>query len=457
MEKGNQQLKRTLQARHIMMLALGGAIGAGLFKGSSAAIDIAGPAVIVAYLIGGIILLFIMQGLAEMAVKNPNARTFRDLVQPILGNFSAHFLDWIYWKMWVLNIAAEGIVAAMFIQYWFPSAPTWLLVLLIAILITLLNVFSVKLFAEAEYWMASVKIAVIVLFIIFGVLLLFVPFQGHEPTGFANLTAHDGFFPNGTKGLIAAMLVVVYSYGGTEMIGVTLAEAQNPEKVIPKAIRNTFVRIVGFYVLPFLIIVSLMPWDKVNESSQSPFVIVFDSIGIPYASDIMNAIILLAIFSSMNSGLYASSRVLFTQSEDGKVPKIFSKLSKKRVPFVSVITCTAALYVGVLISFVAGDQTFNYLMGSLSYTVLFIWFFITLAHLRSRNKADVDVQKYHVKWFPYTTWFALICIIAIFFGILFTTSIIQTIITMCIYLVITLSYFYQNSPRKKSMNVASNK
>lgn len=183
MEKEHVQLKRTMTSRHIMMLALGGAIGAGLFKGSSSAIDIAGPAVILAYMIGGLILLFIMQGLAEMTVARPGARTFRDLIEPVLGKYPAYFLDWIYWKMWVLNIAAEAIVSAIFIQYWFPQVPIWILVLIISLVVTLINVCSVKMFAETEYWLASIKIAVIILFIIIGLTMLFVSFGQHAAPG----------------------------------------------------------------------------------------------------------------------------------------------------------------------------------------------------------------------------------------------------------------------------------
>ncbi|MFP7485504.1 amino acid permease, partial [Priestia filamentosa] len=246
--RDNQNLQRTMTSRHIMMMALGGAIGAGLFKGSSSAIDMAGPSVVIAYLIGGIILLFIMQGLAEMAVQNNKARTFRDLVQSHLGKYPAYFLDWIYWKMWVLNIAAEAVVSAIFLQYWFPQYPIWFLTLLVSVLVTVVNLLSVKVFAETEYWLALVKISVIILFILAGILLLFVSFGSHEAVGFSNLTKHDGFFPNGSVGLITAMLVVIYSYGGTEIIGVTLAETKNPEKVVPKAVRSTLTRIIAFYI-----------------------------------------------------------------------------------------------------------------------------------------------------------------------------------------------------------------
>ncbi|WP_342514004.1 amino acid permease [Sporosarcina sp. FSL K6-1522] len=443
MEKNNQQLQRTMTSRHIMMMALGGAIGAGLFKGSSSAIDMAGPSVIFAYLLGGIILLFVMQGLAEMAVRNRNARTFRDLVESILGKYPAYFLDWIYWKMWVLNIAAEAVVAAIFLQYWLPEYPIWILALCVSVAVTAINLLSVKAFAETEYWLALIKITVIVVFIIAGLLLLLVTFGDHTAVGFSNLTQHGGFFPNGSTGFIAAMLVVIYSYGGTEIIGVTLAETKNPEKVVPKAVRNTLVRIISFYIIPFFIIVSLIPWTEVNGVPESPFVMVFKMIGIPGADHIMNAVILLAIISSMNSGLYGSSRVLYTQAMDGLMPKIFARLSKKSVPTYAILLCTSFLYLGVIISLFAGSKTFEYLMGSLGYTVLFIWLIIAIAHLKSRKTMPEQTSGYKVKFYPYTTWVAVTALCAILIGIIFTTSIVITSITLSIYVLITLSYVFK--------------
>ncbi|MBP1082342.1 AAT family amino acid transporter [Bacillus capparidis] len=435
-KKESISLKRSMTTRHIMMMALGGAIGAGLFKGSSVAVDMAGPAVLIAYLIGGMILLFIMQGLADMTIKNKQARTFHDLIEPAIGSYPAYFLDWIYWKMWVLNIAAEAIVSAMFLQYWFPQYPIWALALIISIAVTIVNLLSVKIFAETEYWLAFLKISVIIIFIMAGLFLMFVTTSNHQAVGLSNLTRHGGFFPNGIDGLVIAMLVVIYSYGGTELIGVTLGETKNPEKVIPKATRGTLTRIVAFYLLPFFIIVSLIPWNQVNNATESPFVTVFDLLGIPYAADIMNGVILLALVSSMNSGLYASSRVIYTQAIDGSIAKIFSKLSIKKVPTYAILLCTSSLYIGVLISIIAGENTFNYLMGSLGYTVLFIWLIIASAHFKScMQQNSIEKRK-----FPITTLIAIISLLLILAGVIITTKIIITFITLIIYLAITAVY-----------------
>ncbi|MDQ0269596.1 amino acid permease [Cytobacillus purgationiresistens] len=443
--KTKQKLQRTMTSRHITMMALGGAIGAGLFKGSSAAIDMAGPAVIIAYLIGGMILLIIMQGLAEMAVRNRDARTFRDLVQSVLGIYPAYFLDWIYWKMWVLNITAESVVAAIFLQYWLPNYPIWVLALFVSVLVTIINLLSVRVFAETEYWLALIKITVIIVFIIAGLSLIFLTFGNHTAVGFSNLNDHNGFFPNGTTGLIMAMLVVIYSYGGTEIIGITLAETKNPEQAVPKAVRGTLIRIISFYILPFFIIVTLIPWYEVNGVPESPFVMVFKMIGVPGADHVMNGVVILAIISSMNSGLYGSSRIIYTQAIDGRIPPFFSHLSKRKVPIYAILLCTSALYIGVLISLFAGSKTFEFLMGSLGYTVLVIWLIIGIAHLKSRKKLQDQNSSYSVKLFPYTTWAAIITLCAILIGIILTTSLIVTGVTLAIYIFITVTYFYKKS------------
>lgn len=377
-----------------------------------------------------------------MAVRSKNARTFRDLIEPILGPFAGYFVGWTYWIFWVFAMAAEAVAAASFLQFWLPNVPLWLLALIVSVAVTLLNLFSVKVFAETEYWLAAIKIFVISLFIVFGFIILFIPFGGHHAAGFANLTAHGGFLPHGVLGILTAMFVVVFSYGGTEMIGVTLAEVQNPEKVIPKAVRSTFIRILSFYVLPFLIMVSLIPWNQLNSSGQSPFVTVFQIMGIPFVSHFMNAVMLTAVISSLNTGMYSASRVLYTQALDDRAWKIFTRLTNNQVPINAILASTFALYIGVLVAFFAKGKTFDYLMTSLSYTILIIWFFISLAHIKSRKNVK-QLTGYHVRLFPYTSWVSLIAIVTIFIGVLFSTPIAGTAITLGLYLLISIYYFFK--------------
>lgn len=447
MSETKEELARGLKARHIMMIALGGAIGAGIFKGSSTSISAAGPAVILAYLAGGVILYFVTQGLAEMAVRNPQARTLQELIELTLGRFAGYTAGWFYWLSWVLVMAAEMAAAGAFLQYWFPDQPLWLLSLLISLAITVLNLFAVNVFGETEYWLSAVKVAVLIMFIVLGGVLLVAGIGGRPAVGFANLTANQGFFPFGLKGIAASMLVVMFSFGGSEMIGMTLGETKNPEKVIPRAARNVILRILLFYVLPILIIVSMMPWNQVG-GNESPFVTVFKAAGIPYVGGIMNFVMLTAVVSAANTGMYAASRLLYTQALEGQAPRFFAKLSGMRVPVRALLASTSFLYIGVIIAFFAKGKTFDYLMVLPGYAILSIWILLTVAHLNSRRKADARTGAstaitnggFRMKGYPYTSWFSLLALLAILIGIIATTPAVGTFVTLGALLIIMLTY-----------------
>jgi AAT family amino acid transporter len=437
MKPEKQELSRSLKERHIMMIALGGAIGAGMFKGSSSSISLAGPSVVLAYLLGGIILLFVMQGLAEMAVRNTKAVTFRDLLEPILGKFTGYFAGWMYWVTWVLVMAAEMAAAAVFLNHWFPSAPLWLLSLIVSVLITVLNLFQANVFGETEFWLTGVKIITLVLFILFGGLLVFTGYGEHQATGFQHLTDAGGFFPNGLSGLARAMLVVVLSFGGTEMVGMTLGEVKNASVVIPRAARGVIYRILIFYVLPILVITSLVPWNQLDDSS--PFVSVFTAIGIPYVGDIMNFVMLTAVLSAANTGMYAASRMLYTQARDGEAPRYFAKLSKNKVPARAMLASTSSLYLGVILAFFAKGHTFDYLMVIPGYSIMIVWMLLLLAHLKSRRNG-IDLQQYHVKAFPATSWIALIALAVILVAVVATSPWAGTVVAALAMALVALSY-----------------
>lgn len=443
-------LQRTLKSRHITMLALGGAIGAGLFKGSSDAVQTAGPAVILSYLVGGFILLFIMQGMAEMTANNPGVSGFSELLQPITGRFSAYLIDWAYFMMWFLDITAEAIAAATFIQLWFPHVPSWMIILCISVVISGINLLSVKLFAETEYWLAILKISVIIFFILAGVFLISKNVIQTDHA-FHNLTDNGGFFPKGIFGFLSSMLIVIYSFAGSELIGITIGEVENPQLAIPKAVKGIMVRIISFYIIPFFIIVTLFPWNSL-DGKISPFVQVFNLLHIPYAADIVNFVIVLALISSINSGIYSSSRLLYMQGKRSrkktKISQNLMKLNRHAVPYISVIICSFSLFVGVLLTFFVGNTLFNYLMGSISYTILIIWFLLCYGHIRSR-KVAFNPTAYHVNFYPYTSYFSLISLILIFFGILFSTNFIVTLLTLLIYVVIVGYYFLAEAKWKK--------
>ncbi|MBA1326285.1 amino acid permease [Enterococcus faecium] len=422
------------------MLALGGAIGAGLFKGSGEAIGIAGPSVLIAFLIGGLILYIVMKGLGKIVLSGGDTHHgLSGLIRPYLGAHSADFTDWVYWSMWIINIIAEAVAAASFLQLWFPHIPAWVFVFMLAVLTTIINLYSVRLFAETEYWLAFAKISVIILLIIFATYLVGQQMLGTGvfPT-LQQLTDHGGFTPHGMKGIISSLLVVIYSYGGSELIAITVSEADDPKRAIPKAIKGVMGRIISFYIIPLFLLLILFPWNTLAGTNVSPFVIVFEKMNIPFAADIVNFVIVLALFSSINSGVYASSRILFFRLKDRKgSSRKLAVLNKHQVPQRAVLFCTSVLYLGVALSYFVGDKLFGYLAGSLSYTVLLIWIIISAASF-------VLALRKGTLWDKGISFFALAVLGLIFLGILFTNSIGVTVLTGLLYLFIYFSYQKKN-------------
>lgn len=436
----DKKLKKQLSSRHITMLALGGAIGAGLFKGSGEAIGIAGPSVLIAFLIGGIILYIVMKGLGKIVLSGGDTHHgLSGLIRPYLGAHAADFTDWVYWSMWIINIIAEAVAAASFLQLWFPHIPAWVFVFMLAVLTTIINLYSVRLFAETEYWLAFAKISVIILLIIFAAYLVGQQMLGTGvfPT-LQQLTDHGGFTPHGMKGIISSLLVVIYSYGGSELIAITVSEADDPKRAIPKAIKGVMGRIISFYIIPLFLLLIIFPWNTLAGTNVSPFVLVFEKMNIPFAADIVNFVIVLALFSSINSGVYASSRILFFRLKDRKgSSRKLAILNKHQVPQRAVLFCTSVLYLGVALSYFVGDKLFGYLAGSLSYTVLLIWIIISAASfVLALSKGTL--------WDKGISFFALAVLGLIFLGILFTNSIGVTVLTGLLYLFIYFSYQKKN-------------
>ena len=436
----DKKLKKQLSSRHITMLALGGAIGAGLFKGSGEAIGIAGPSVLIAFLIGGLILYIVMKGLGKIVLSGGDTHHgLSGLIRPYLGAHSADFTDRVYWSMWIINIIAEAVAAASFLQLWFPHIPAWVFVFMLAVLTTIINLYSVRLFAETEYWLAFAKISVIILLIIFATYLVGQQMLGTGvfPT-LQQLTDHGGFTPHGMKGIISSLLVVIYSYGGSELIAITVSEADDPKRAIPKAIKGVMGRIISFYIIPLFLLLILFPWNTLAGTNVSPFVMVFEKMNIPFAADIVNFVIVLALFSSINSGVYASSRILFFRLKDRKgSSRKLAVLNKHQVPQRAVLFCTSVLYLGVALSYFVGDKLFGYLAGSLSYTVLLIWIIISAASF-------VLALRKGTLWDKGISFFALAVLGLIFLGILFTNSIGVTVLTGLLYLFIYFSYQKKN-------------
>ncbi|MED1490510.1 amino acid permease [Bacillus smithii] len=444
MEEKNQGLRKGLLPRHVQFIALAGMIGTGIFKGSSDTVNMAGPSVVLAYLIGGLLLFIVMVALGEMAIVYPKLNV-QHLINKAFGNRISFIVGWLYWINWIIVTIVELLAAGSFLQYWFPSMPLWLLSFICAAFIVGINLFQVKYYGELEYWIAGIKIVTLMAFILLGSLILLGIFPG-TTSSLSNYTAHGGFFPHGLGGTFSAFLVVMFSYGGAELIGVSVTETKDSQRVLPKIIKGTVWRVIIFYVLPILIICGIVPWDQVS-SKESPFVQVFGFSGLPGAAHVMNFVLLTAVLSAANSGIYATSRTLFTMSQTGEAPKAFLKTSKQGVPLNGILLTTICILVGVFLAYMTPDQVISYLMTIPGFTVLLIWIGICLAQLKLRPQYS-EKPVFQVKGFPYTTIIAAICLSFIFLAFIFNKqNIIGTIVCLVIVAVLILLSFTVKSKR----------
>ncbi|WP_338448985.1 amino acid permease [Niallia oryzisoli] len=448
MSENQQHLQRGLLPRHVQFIALAGMIGTGIFKGSSDTLNMAGPSVVVAYMIGGLLLFIVMAALGEMATVYPNLNV-QNLINKAFGFQSSFIVGWLYWINWVIVTVVELIAAGSFLQFWFPSIPLWLLSVLCAVVIVGINLFQVKHYGELEFWFAGIKIITLIAFIILGALILLNILPNTTNASFSNYTAHGGFFPNGMGGMLSAFLVVMFSYGGAELIGVAVTETKDSEKVIPKIIKGTVARVILFYVFPILIICGIIPWNEVS-SADSPFVQVFSLSGIPGAAHVMNFVLLTAVLSAANSGIYATSRTLYSMAQNGEAPKAFSFISKKGIPLNGIILTTSFILVGVFLAYLTPDQVISYLMSIPGFTVISIWISICLAQLKLR-KQYAKLPAFQVKWFPYTTIFAAVSLIVIFIAFIFNAqNIIGTIVCLSVlFVLIILSFVVKKEKKEK--------
>ncbi|RFU69465.1 amino acid permease [Peribacillus saganii] len=438
MEKSHQDLQKGLLPRHVQFIALAGMIGTGIFKGSSDTLNIAGPSVALAYLLGGLLLLIVMTALAEMAIAYPNLNV-QHLVHKAFGNRISFIIGWLYWINWILVTIVEILAAGSFLKYWFPSQPLWLLAFFCAALIVGMNLFQVKYYGEIEFWFAGIKIITLIAFIVLGIAILcgIIP---SSAASFSNYTAHGGFFPNGISGMMSALLIVMFSYGGAELIGVAVTETKDSHKVLPKIIKNTVWRVITFYVIPILLICGIMPWNKVS-GEESPFVQVFGITGLPGAAHIMNFVLLTAVLSAANSGIYATSRTLYSMAQSGEAPIRLMKVSRQGIPLNAIIITAACIVIGLFLAYMTPEQVISYLMTIPGFTILIIWTSICLAQLKLRPQYNKK-PSFEVKWFPFTTIIAVVSLSIIFISFLFRTdNLIGTLVCLAILLLLTVLSF----------------
>lgn len=410
MASNNESLRRGLEERHIQLIAIGGAIGVGLFLGSAKAIQTAGPSIVFSYLIAGIAIFLVMRALGEMAVSNPVSGSFTTYAYNYLGPLAGYVTGWTYWFMWVVTCMAEITAAGIYMTFWFPDTPQWMWALLTLVVMTTVNLINVKAFGEFEFWFAMIKVITIIAMILLGLgIIIFGIGNNGVPTGISNLWSHEGFFPNGIGGTVKALVMVAFAYLGVELIGVTAGEAKNPEKVIPSAINKVPVRILIFYVGALLVMMSIFPWNEVGTQG-SPFVLTFSKIGIKSAAGIINFVVLTAALSSCNSGIFSNGRMLFNLALQGKAPKYIAKTSRNSVPYVGIIISSALLLIGVLLNYVMPAEVFVYVTSVATIGAIYIWSIILVAQLKYRQSLSAkEAAKltYKMPLYPLSNYLAL--------------------------------------------------
>ncbi|MEH7075835.1 amino acid permease [Neobacillus drentensis] len=405
-----ENLHRGLDNRHIQLIALGGAIGVGLFYGSSATIQMAGPSILLSYIVGGLVIFTIMRALGEMAVDEPVSGSFSSYANRYLGPFAGYLTGWTYWFMWVVVGMAEITVVGVYVNYWFPDIPQWVTALATLIVITMINLSSVKAFGEFEFWFAMIKVVAIIGMIVVGLamILLGIGNEG-QPIGFSNLWTHGGFIPNGLKGILMSLVLVMFSFGGVELVGITAGEAKNPRKSIPSAINNVVWRILIFYIAALGIMMSLYPWNEVGTNG-SPFVLIFDKIGIPGAASIINFVVLTAALSAFNSGLFSTGRMLYNLSLQNNGPKYFGKLNKHATPKRGILFSSSFLLVAVFLNYIVPEKVFMYISSVATVAVITSWTIILITQLKfrqSKTKEEVKKLAFKMPLFPISTYLAL--------------------------------------------------
>ena len=409
----SNEMKRGLKNRHIQMIALGGAIGTGLFYGSAKTIQLVGPGVILSYALGGCIIFLIMRMLGEMSVHEPVSGSFSHYAYKYWGEFPGFLSGWNYWANYIIVSMAELTAVGIYVNYWYPDIPQWLSALVCLVVITAINLINVKMYGEFEFWFAIIKVAAIVGMIGLGLVIIFAGIGG-PATGFSNLWVHGGFLPNGMWGLLLSLVVVMFSFGGIELIGITAGEADNPKKSIPMAINQVMWRILIFYIGSLAVMMIIYPWNQVGLDG-SPFVQIFSKMGIASAANILNIVVLTAALSVYNSGIYSNARMLYSLSQQGNAPKIFGKLNKNGIPVVGVLGSSAITLLAVVLNYLFPGKIILYLMAVAVIAGIISWSVIVLVNLKFHKILGVSTKDLEFKspWYPYSNYLCMVFLIMI--------------------------------------------
>ena len=441
------QLRRGLKNRHIQLIALGGAIGTGLFLGVAHTVAMAGPSVILGYAIAGVIAFFIMRQLGEMVVEEPVAGTFAHFASRYWSPRAGFMAGWNYWVLYVLVGMAELTAVGVYVQYWWPDVPTWMSAAIFFIAINLINLLNVRVFGEMEFWFSMIKVVAIISMIGFGAYLL-ASGNGGPDASIANLWQNGGFFPNGVRGLLMAMAFIMFSFGGLELIGITAAEADDPKVSIPKATNQVIYRILLFYVGALTVLLSLYPWQNV-VTGGSPFVLIFHALDSNIVATLLNIVVLTAALSVYNSCVYSNSRMLFGLASQGNAPRALLKVSQRGVPLTALAISAAATGVCVLINYVMPAEALELLMALVVAALVLNWVMITITHLKFRKAQRLAGQESSYKsWgYPLTNYVCLAFLAGILVIMAMTPGINLSVLMIPVWLLV-LAIAYMGKQRK---------
>nr|WP_233403667.1 amino acid permease [Bacillus halotolerans] len=404
-----QKLSRGLKNRHIQLIAIGGAIGTGLFLGSGKSIHFAGPSILFAYMITGIICFLIMRSLGELLLSNLNYHSFVDFVQDYLGDMAAFITGWTYWFCWISIAMADLTAVGLYTQYWLPGVPQWVPGLIALIILLIMNLATVKLFGELEFWFALIKVIAILALIVIGLFMIFKGFSTSSGvSSFSNLWSHGGMFPNGIHGFILSFQMVVFAFVGIELVGLTAGETENPEKVIPKAINNIPVRVLLFYIGALLVIMSIYPWDVINPS-ESPFVQVFIAVGIVGAASIINFVVLTSAASACNSAVFSTSRMVYSLAKDKNAPESMAKLTPRKVPRNALFFSAIVILIGVTLNYIMPEGVFTLITSISTVCFIYIWGITVICHMKYRKTRPelAKANKFKLPLYPFTNYLIL--------------------------------------------------
>lgn len=450
----NPGLKRGLGLRHMNMIAVGSAIGVGLFLGSASAIKAAGPSVILAYALCGAAILFIIRALGEMAVDNPVAGSFSRYANDYIGPLAGFITGWTYWFLWAADGMAELSAISLYMKQWYPAVPSWVWAFSALIIMPPFNLIAVKAFGECEFWISLIKIlTVLLMLVIGGGMIIFGLGNDGVAMGIANIWSHGGVFPNGLMGWLLALPMVGFAYLGIEIVGMTAGEATDPERTLARAVNTIFWRVLFFYVGAMIVILSIFPWTEITSDS-SPFVMVFSKLGVPSAAGIVNFALLTTALSAINMGLFSNGRMLLNLSEQGQAPAVFKKLSRAGIPVNAILISIATLGVGALLNLFAPESVFVWMTAIATFSAIWTWGVILYAHYRFKRYFAKPAGRFTSPLYPFGSLFAaaFLCLIL---GVMWLQSDTRVaVIVGPLWIALAVAIYYGGGYHAKSVNGA---